>query len=389
MNRKILCVDDELNILQGFKRTLRGSFEVYTASSGMQGLEEIEKNGPFAVVMSDMRMPEMDGVEFLSEVKRSHPDTVRIMLTGNSDQETAIKAVNKGSIFRFLNKPASPEILTQTLNSGLEQYRLINAERELLEGTLHKSLQVLVDVLALVNSAALSRSNRVKKMARDIANKIGVKDGWEIEIAAMLSQIGCVTVPEEILIKISEGLPLDDEELRLYQKHPGVAYKLISQIPRMENVAEIIKNQNRMLKDDPDLKTPTNTASIRTIGARILKVVLDYDKLLQLNNLPDVAFSELKTREDWYDLAILNALKEAIDEKVDRFTNSEIDISDLKPGMILDDSVTDRNNTLLLSSGQEITLSLILRLTNFAAANVISDSVKVRIPVGEEELVAA
>src|SRR5882672_4792554 len=111
MNTKILCVDDEPNVLEAFSRSLRKDFQVFVAQSGEQGIAMIENEGPFAVVVSDMRMPEMDGIQFLSRVRETIPETVRVMLTGNADQQTAMNAVNEGNIFRFLTKPCSPEAL--------------------------------------------------------------------------------------------------------------------------------------------------------------------------------------------------------------------------------------------------------------------------------------
>jgi len=106
---KILCVDDEPNVLKAYKRGLRSNFAIDIATSGGEALQFIESRGPYAVIVSDMRMPQMNGIELLNTVKQCAPDTVRIMLTGNADQQTAIDAVNPGEIFRFLNKPCQPE----------------------------------------------------------------------------------------------------------------------------------------------------------------------------------------------------------------------------------------------------------------------------------------
>src|SRR4030042_1065067 len=107
MNRKVLCVDDDENLLDGYKRNLKADYEFEGALSARDGLEMIINNGPFAVVISDMRMPEADGIKFLSILKDKFPDTVRIMLTGNADLQTAINAVNDGHVFQFLTKPCA------------------------------------------------------------------------------------------------------------------------------------------------------------------------------------------------------------------------------------------------------------------------------------------
>src|SRR5262245_51674395 len=132
MSERILFVDDEENLLAAVARQLRKEFDVETALGGELGLEAIDRNGPYAVVVSDMRMPGMDGIEFLRRVKDRMPDAVRMMLTGNSDLGTAMQAVNEGRIFRFMTKPCPPDMLAASLRSGLEQHRLITAERDIL-----------------------------------------------------------------------------------------------------------------------------------------------------------------------------------------------------------------------------------------------------------------
>ncbi len=136
MTDKILLVDDDANLLAATRRQLRKKFELETARSGADGLHALNTNGPFAVVISDMRMPEMNGLEFLKQVKTSAPDTVRMMLTGIADKNTAVEAVNVVNVFRFMNKPCSSESLSRAIEAGLQQYHLIRAERVLLERTL-------------------------------------------------------------------------------------------------------------------------------------------------------------------------------------------------------------------------------------------------------------
>lgn len=380
MNRRILCVDDDPNILSGFKRALRKDFEIYTAEGGEAALSLIKEESEFAVIVSDMRMPLMDGVRFLSLARKLAPNSVRVMLTGNADQQTAMDAVNEGSIFRFLTKPCPPEVLAKTLNAGIEQYRLITAEKQLLEETLNNSLQVMIEILSMVNPTAFSRSNRVRRLARDIALKLDLQKPWEVEIAAMLSQIGCITVPEDTLQKISQCKPLGEKELKLYDQHPQVGHDLIARIPRMDAVAQIIANQNRRFNDIVEIKSVADRAEETKTGARILKAVLDFDKLLDMGNLPHQAYKELAARIGWYDQNVLDALKSLIDEVAEEFISVELNVHELKPGMLLDEPVYSDRNVLLLSKGQEITLPLIMRLINFAETKIISENLRVSVP---------
>jgi response regulator RpfG family c-di-GMP phosphodiesterase len=381
MNKRILCVDDEPNVLEGYRRALRKDFDITIAAGGPEALELINGGQEFAVVMSDMRMPVMDGVQFLRRVREIAPNSVRMMLTGNADQQTAIDAVNEGNIFRFLNKPCSPENMANALNAGLEQHRLITAEKVLLSETLNKSLQVMVEILSLVNPTAFSRANRVKRQARDIAVYMGVEKVWEVEIAAMLSQIGCLTVPENILQKISHCRTLDEKELASYQQHPRVGRDLIARIPRMETIAEMIGNQNQRFNDGVKADERTDQSDPATLGARILKAVLDFDKLLDAGNLPHQALKELSARIGWYDSIVLEALRHLVQEASEEFIEVDVNVNELKPGMLLAKAVYSDRDVLLLSEKQEITLPLILKLINMAEAETISDVFRVSVPV--------
>lgn len=146
MQEKILIVDDDPNILQGYKRNLRKRFNLSTAAGGSEALLKIEEGGPFAIVVSDMRMPGMDGLQLLTRLKELQPDTIRIMLTGNADQKTAVDAVNKGEVFRFLTKPCDSENLALAIDAGLAQFNLIVGNRAVMEQSAQK-VQLLAEKL--------------------------------------------------------------------------------------------------------------------------------------------------------------------------------------------------------------------------------------------------
>lgn len=379
MNRKILCVDDDPNILQGYRRVLRRDFDIEIAEGGEEAMAAISREQNFAVIVSDMRMPGMNGVEFLARCKELAPDAVRIMLTGDAEQKTAMDAVNEGTIFRFLTKPCSPETLAKALRAGLEQHRLITAEKELLEQTLGNSIQVLIDVLALVNSTAFSRATRVKRLAHEIAVRLGLQNIWEIELAALLSQIGCVSVPENILQKISSCRQLTKDELDLYQNHPQIGHDLIAQIPRMEIVAAIIAHQNLRSSDyeQPEYEL---VGPITKMCAQILKVVLDFDRLIEAGNLPQEATEILEERDGWYDPLTLIILRELIDEMIEQFLVRKVSARELENGMILDEDICSLDGTVIIGQGREITLPLMMRLKNFSDNGLIDNLIRVKIP---------
>ena len=165
---RILLVDDEPLVLEGLARQLGWEFDVSTAQSGARALELVQSEGPFAVVISDMRMPNMDGAEFLERARALDPDMVRVLLTGQSDLLQAIRAVNHGQLFRFLSKPCPPDVLVPTIQDAVRQHRLLTAERELLEKTLRGSVQTLLDTLALAQPDTFGRARRVEQYVVEV-----------------------------------------------------------------------------------------------------------------------------------------------------------------------------------------------------------------------------
>ena len=221
MNERILCVDDEPCVLQAYQRALRKQFIIEVRTGGIEALNAIARNGPYAVIVADMRMPGMNGIELLVKAGEIAPDTVRMMLTGNADQQTALDAVNQGHIFRFMIKPCPPHVFAKSLEAGIAQYRLVTAEHELLSQTLSGSIKVMTDVLGLVNPAAFGRSSRVHRLVRQLCQAMGLRRAWLIEIAAMLSQIGCVAIQETTLSKAFKGEELSADEEKTFADAPA------------------------------------------------------------------------------------------------------------------------------------------------------------------------
>jgi serine phosphatase RsbU (regulator of sigma subunit) len=133
MKDKVLLVDDDAMVLAGLKRQLRNQFNIDTALSGEDALNQVQQNGPYAVIVSDFMMPGMNGIEFLSRVKKSNPDTIRMMLTGAADMPTAIRAVNEGSIFQFHPKPCPADTLCQAIQTAIAEYRKVVSEQRQLK----------------------------------------------------------------------------------------------------------------------------------------------------------------------------------------------------------------------------------------------------------------
>lgn len=379
MNRKVLLVDDDTNILAAYKRVLRGKLELSVADNGKEALNILKKSGPFAVIVSDYRMPEMDGIEILAQARELFPDTVRIMLTGQADMQAAIDGINQGNIFRFLTKPCPSEIFLKQVYAGMEQYRLINAERELLDQTLKGSIKVLVDILALVNPMAFSRLGLIRSLAKNLARQLQVKGIWEVELAALLSQIGCVTVPPQILQRAFRLEDLTPQETALFYSHPQIGCDLLKHIPRMEEVAQAI---NYQMKNFDGSGYPLSCLAGEDIPlvSRILRVVGDFEGLIS-TSMPEMkAIRIMQEREGVYDPVILDTLEAIVIKLEQERMPILMAIYELTPGMILADDVLDGNGLVLITKYQEVTDVLISRLKNYSRMGMVQEPIKVISP---------
>ncbi|MHB0956294.1 MAG: HD domain-containing phosphohydrolase [Pirellulaceae bacterium] len=377
MSERILCIDDDPNILQAYQRALRKRFHIEIALGGEEALAAVVNGGPFAVVVSDMQMPGINGVEFLQQVKKLAPDTVRMMLTGNADQQTALEAVNEGHIFRFMTKPCTPETFAKVLEAGIVQYRLIRAERDLLSKTFCASVKVLTDVLSAVNPLAFGKASRVRQLVRQLCQELGLKD-WEIEVAAMLSQIGCVSIPEQILAKAYEGKQLTADERRTFDAYPLAGKQLISGIPRLEAVAQIIAYQQQHFngKGSPGDGTRGNEIPL---GSRVLKVALDFDTLISAGYSNETALAEIYDRPGRYDLSVVAALSQVL-----VITNTQVirrvKVSELVDGLTLAEDIKAHSGTLFCAAGQQITRAMQIRLRNLLVNVGIQSPIRVFVP---------
>ncbi len=376
MAEKILLVDDDNSILDGYRRSLSREFPMETAVGGQQALQMVAESGPYAVVVSDMRMPGMDGIQLLSKIKALSPDTIRVMLTGNADTDTAVNAINEGSIFRFLNKPCSKEVMAKTLTAALVQYRLVNAEKQLLEQTLSGSMQVLTEVLSLVNPAAFSRAERARRYIHHIVTAMNLGNPWQYEVAAMMSQLGCVTLAPETVQAVFNDEQLSPTEQTQYDSHPQVAYDLLSKIPRLEPIAWMIKHQNQPLPmpGPGDFETPDMRR-----GAGILRLILAYEKLIHKGVSRNEAAHTLALQNKNFSPEFFHALVE-LDPNAEEGEIRKCRIELLTPGMIVQQEVRTNEGVLLISKGQEVTPPLILKLKNFHARHLITADVTISMP---------
>ena len=359
---RILCVDDEPRILEGLALHLRRQYEVETAPGGIAGLHLIRVKRPFAAVISDMRMPGMNGSLFLASSRKFSPDTVRILLTGQTDLTSAIAAVNEGQIFRFLTKPCPPSDLLVAVEAAVDHHRLITAERVLLEETLHGSIKTLVDVLSLTNPLAFGRATRIKQHVSDLADKLEIRERWQVEVAAMLSQLGCIVLPAEVAEKLYYGQPLSPQEDAMVARLPAVTEQLLGNIPRLEVVRGILESHLRPRRPAGDSEDAEKELVAR--GGEMLRIARDFDALEARGNSAALALSTLEGCDGHYDAEILGALRELRGINKPGEEVRELPLDELRIGMVLAEDLK-MGHLLLVARGCEITQSFVERFRNF------------------------
>ncbi|HST81286.1 MAG TPA: HD domain-containing phosphohydrolase [Kineosporiaceae bacterium] len=382
----ILMVDDEPNILDGYRRALHGRFNVVSASSGAEGLtiaqQAFNQGMPFPVVVSDMMMPTMNGAEFLGKAREIDPEAIQLLLSGQADLDSTISAVNNGKLFRFLTKPCAAPDLELALSAALEQHRLVHAERELLEQTLSGAVSVLTELLSMGSPEAFTRTQRVQTVVDGAAAILGIED-WRLPLASMLSQIGCIAVPGDVLHRARTGGELTDDERAVYLAHPQTALRLLERIPRLEDVARWIGSQPVR---PPGLSTVSDEwhahagGSSTELSETLLRAGIAFLAALDATGNADKALAQL-TQSGHYPAHVLDCLDEAATALAPQGVRREIKVSQVLPGMLLEADVETLIGMTLVRKGERITEAVAMRLENFAKTVGVQEPIIVLVGV--------
>ena len=373
---RILCVDDEPSVLQGFGLTLRRHFRLTIATSGDEALSKLSRDEPFAVVMSDMRMPGMNGATLLARVREVAPSSVRILLTGQSDFNSAVEAVNEGQIFRFLSKPCPPDALIKTLWAGVDQHRLLTIEKELLEKTLRGAIQALSAILDLAQPRTFGRALRVQRMARKVMETLGTGEMWHIEVAAAVSQLGCITLPTDVADRAVSGKPLSAAERAMIDRVPAMTLQILGNLPRLEKVTEILENLDARY-DGQGRPPSAPRGTFIPFGARLLRVLFDYDQLDAAEHQRMEVFKILRGRSGVYDPGIVDAWETTLNRQSEVAGVQTLRLTELRPGMVLATDLKTAGGTLLMTRGHELTAGSLERLRNFSTSVGLSEPIYV------------
>lgn len=398
----IICLDDERVVLDSIKFELQKTFSeiliieiAETTNEAFQLIEELLIDGfEIPIIISDWLMPDMKGDEFLIKVHSILPKTKKILLTGQAPPESIGKVVNNAQLYRFIPKPWNNIDLDLTVTEAFKSYYKelkiekqqeqllvlnkslktnvqekifeIEIQRDQMKFILDKTLcgfaSTLINVISNSNNAIFEKSIRAKEIVKRLIFNLELENTWEYEIAALLSQLGCMNIDSDILHKYINNIKLDKRESNIFSKHPVKTYLLLSKIPQFENIANGILN----IYDDIKLSNFTFEQGSQSLKiSKILRFALDYDKNQSLGLNENQILDLFRNDFQIYDNKLIDTFESQGTKDV-VFSNTNkiiaIQIKNLKVGMKLSANLKTKDGKVILNSESEITQSSIFHI---------------------------
>jgi response regulator RpfG family c-di-GMP phosphodiesterase len=303
---RILCVDDDTNVLESLRDSLRRRFDVVPCTNGFEALKMLVAES-FPVVVSDMRMPLIDGARFLKLAREHAPDTVRILLTGQSTLDDAVATVNDGQIFRFLLKPCETSDLIAAIDAAIAHHGELASRRPGAVDLAGGVVRAMTAMAAAVDPTAAERGERIRRNAVDLAKALKLTYGDQIGRACELSQLGAIALPRDTLAQLASDRPLNAEQGAELERLPESAASFLEGIPSLASERALIGHLAQPL-------VPTKPGTVGTpLSARIARVALDYD-VLQLQRVPDdQRLYTMRERTGRYDAAVIDKFEDVLE----------------------------------------------------------------------------
>ena len=395
---KILVVDDSTNDAMRLAHDIEGlGYEVMGSGSGQEALELVASEQP-AVVLVDAVMPQMDGVEVCRAIKEDAQlnATGVIIMAAPEEQEHVIRALDAGAN-DYLTKGCAKEMLAVRVNSLVRAVadhdavarlnKQLNEQvaaaeeseknhEERFSNTFSASIQMMVDFLELLQPDCVGLTLRVATVVKDICAEMKMENPWDVDVATMLSHVGCVKVSADILRKVCDGQELSFSEKREYWKHPQIASKILKRIPRMERVARIVEYQERSFNGDGPPFDDRITKDIEIpMGARILRVALAFDSLIMSGSTNHEAIAILRTQEGSFDPEVIEILGQRIIREPEYEVRSLM-AAQIRPGMILAEHVVNRDGSVLIANGRTITAAMLRNIHRYRTAGSFDDRIR-------------
>lgn len=243
----VLIVDDEENNLQLLRRTFRGKYNILTAHNGLEALDVVKEHGnEISLIVSDQKMPQMEGTEFLKKVRETNPQIVKILLTGHVDTDIIVSAINDCELFQYILKPFEPEELKIAVENGIEKYSMASNNKMFyneLRELLYKTIRAISNALDTKDAYTNGHSLRVTLYSMILARELNLDEAYmeDIEIAGLLHDIGKIAMPRNILCKNGR---LTDDEFLVMKSHPVRGEKIVFNIKKLQTISEWVKTHH-------------------------------------------------------------------------------------------------------------------------------------------------
>jgi FixJ family two-component response regulator len=346
---RILCVDDDERLLAGLELRLRRRFEVVTATGAAEALARLDRSRPFAVVVSDMRMPHADGATFLSAIRRVAPETTRVLLTGQADLQSAIAAVNEGEVFRFLLKPIETPALIEALDRAVAHHHEQVDGRVRAETVLRATMELLATTLTSLAPARGAACDGMRAMVADVATVACPTHGWIAEMATVALHLALSDLPDGLAHRWRSRSDVSASESRQVAQALGRILEILRTIPAAEEVHEILHSLVPR-EDGPAWRDRSHAASL---PLRIVHLILAFEAHVLRGASNRVALDALTPTVDPEDARLVAILADSPSHLAPG--SQRTPLGQLRPGRCLSHDVRLANGVLLLPMGHAVT----------------------------------
>jgi CheY-like chemotaxis protein len=357
---RVLFVDDQAEVLENLQIHVSEICDPMVAQTAEEGLEIFKEHGPFTIVVSDQALPGMNGADFLAMVNRRDPYCSTMLLTGHGAYSDAMQAVNDGHVFRLLDKPYSPQALRDAIQAGIRQRQLVESEKILLQETLVGAVNALTETLATVKPLFFGRAQRVKRLAGEMARYLNFPHVWQVETAAVFSQLASITLPEEEAENVFQRKRLVPKVEKLVRKFPEVIDHLLGNIPRLEEVREIL--DCLMVNEEP-YRADDKTLVFQAY--EILRAALEYDYIETEGHDSEIALATLKGGKKAFQPEAVEAMSQLLHKSKTRYLVNELAMSELEVGMRLAQDLKLETEMLVAPKGTDISRHFLQVLHNY------------------------
>ncbi len=380
----ILIVDNNPVNIDVLVDILREDYSTKAATNGEAALEIITSKNPPDIILLDIMMPGMDGYQICHKLKQNEI-TRRIpviFVTALGEAADEAKGLETGAV-DYIRKPVDPVIVKARIRTHLALKNTRSELQQLLDKTLSGSIKTLSDILSLAKPDVYSKVTIIQRHVKKIIQFLNLRETWQYELAAMLSHIGFIILPDNLINKVHNGDELTLEEQDTYMRFPQIGYELVSKIPRLDRVAEMIKNQ---LLPYSKIKTDQQFLQSRQeiLGAHILKVVNDYHNLTAQGITSNMALKQMSQDIGDYEPTLVRILRDVVKREESSRLTKEIRLRDMRLGMIIDENLyihpDGQSKMLLLAKGAEISSSIISRLQMLKHTFNLDHTIRVLIP---------